>query len=189
VPARYTRVAILLHWLTATLILANLVIVWTVDSLPETWSRPAVDMHKSIGLTVFGLVVMRILWRTAHRPPPLPDAYKPWERRASHVTHIALYALIFLLPLTGYIHDSAFKLAAKYPLRLYGLVPFGRIGFIANLDPATKEYVHSLFFSIHMALAYVLYALVALHVLAALKHQWIDGHQEIERILPAPPAP
>jgi cytochrome b561 len=187
VPARYTRIAILLHWLVAVLILGNLVLVWTVDSLPDVWTRPAIDMHKSLGLTVLGLVVLRLLWRITHRPPPLPDTYKPWERRASHVTHIALYVLIVLMPLTGYIHDSAFKLAAKYPLRLYGLVPFGRLSFIANLDPATKEYVHDLFFSIHSALAYVLYALIALHVLATIKHQWIDGHQEIERILPAPP--
>jgi cytochrome b561 len=181
-------VAILLHWLIAVLILCNLVLVWTVDSLPDVWTRPVIDMHKSIGLTVLGLVVMRILWRITHRPPPLPNAYKRWERRASHVTHIALYVLIVLMPVTGYIHDSAYKLAAKNPLRLYGLVPFGRLSFIANLDPATKESVHSLFFSIHSALAYVLYALVALHVLATIKHQWIDGQREIERMLPAPPA-
>ena len=78
--------------------------------------RPLIDMHKSIGLTLLGLVALRILWRLGHKPPPMPARYPAYERKGAHLAHLLLYAVILLLPLTGYIHDSAWKLAASHPI-------------------------------------------------------------------------
>jgi cytochrome b561 len=184
VADRYTRTAMLLHWLVAVLIIGNLVLVWVIDWFPDEWVRPAIDTHKSIGITVLGLGVLRVLWRVAHRPPPLPVGYPAVERVGAHVAHVLLYVLIFALPLSGWIHDSAFKLAAEHPLYLFGLVPWPRIGAIMALDADTKERFHTLWYQIHGWLAYALYGLLALHVLGALKHQFIDKAQEFGRMLP-----
>ena len=97
--------------------------------------------------------------------------------------------LIFALPITGWIHDSAWKGAAANPLTLFGAIPWFRIGLIANQDPATKEQIHSVFFTFHALFADVLYALFALHVAGALKHQWFDHEKELQRMLPGGPLP
>ncbi len=183
-PPRYSGVAIGLHWLVAVLIGANVFLALSVDSWPKDWTRPVIDLHKSIGITVLGLAVLRLLWRLGHPPPPLPHHYPKVERVAANVVHIALYVLIFALPISGWLHDSAWKDAASHPMSLYGLVPWPRIGPIMNLDPATKEQLHTVFFTIHQWLAYGIYGLFALHVGAALKHQWIDRQPELQRMFP-----
>ena len=181
---RYTGVAIALHWTIAALILANLILVWCVDRWPPSWTRPVIDTHKSIGITVLGLVLLRLLWRAAHLPPPLPKDYPRWERTAAHLAHVGLYVLILAIPLSGWMHDSAWKGGPSHPMKLFWLVPWFRIGPIANLDPVAKERFHDVFFAIHKWLAYVLYGLFALHVVGALKHQWIDREPELQRMLP-----
>lgn len=181
--ARYTRTAMVLHWLVAVLIIANVIVGLAADSLPETWIRSAVDTHKSIGMTVLGLAVLRLLWRFAHRPPAMPDSYSPLERLGAHAAHIALYVLIFALPVTGWIHDSAWKGAPTHPFLLWGVIPHIRIGAIEALAPDTKEQIHAVFFGFHVWFSYALYALLALHVLGALKHQFWDREPELQRIL------
>jgi cytochrome b561 len=185
--SRYSGVAITLHWLVALLILFNLVMIWFVDRYPDAWVRPVIDLHKSIGITVLGLVLLRILWRVGHRPPALPSAYPRVEKLAAHAAHALLYAVILLLPLTGWIHDSAWKAAPTHPMSLFGLVPWPRIAFIMHQPAAAKEALHSLFFAFHKYLAYLLYALFVLHVGAALKHQFLDKEPELERMLPPIP--
>jgi cytochrome b561 len=177
-------VAILLHWLVAVLIVINVGLAYAPDLVPEGYERPIIDTHKSVGLTVLGLVLLRVLWRLAHPPPALPRHYAWSERLAAHAAHLGLYALIAAVPLSGYMHDSAWKAAPTHPLVLYGLVPFPRIGVIEALPAAQKEQFHSVMFDVHVWLAYVLYALFALHVLGALKHQFFDGEPELERMLP-----
>jgi cytochrome b561 len=179
---RYTRTAVVLHWLVATLIVVNVGLALSADYLPDDWVRPVIDMHKSIGITVLGLVLLRLLWRAAHPPPPLLAAYARWERVGAHVAHGVLYALMLLLPFSGWLHDSAWKDVATYPMTLYGLVPWPRIGLIERIDPATKESLHTLFGSVHTAFGYVLYGLPALHIGGALKHQWLDGEPELQRM-------
>ena len=180
--SRYTRVAAVFHWLVAALIVVNVGLGYTAELLPDTWVRPAIDLHKSIGLTAIGLVVLRILWRLAHPAPPLPESYGRVGRAAAHTAHVLLYGLILALPVSGWLHDSAFKDAAAHPLRIFWVIPWFRIGALAHLDPITKEAVHGQLFALHVWLAYVLYALVALHVLGALKHQFIDGEAELQRM-------
>jgi cytochrome b561 len=180
--ARYTRTAVVLHWVVAALILVNIGLGLSADHLPDEWVRRVIDTHKSIGITVLGLALLRLLWRAAHPPPPWPAGYARWERLGAHLAHGTLYALILLLPLSGWLHDSAWKDAATHPMRLFGLVPWPRIGFIERIDPATKESLHTLFGAFHTAFGYALYALLALHVGGALKHQWLDGEAELQRM-------
>jgi cytochrome b561 len=182
--ARYTRTAIVLHWLIAILIIVNVALMLTADLFPESSLRPIINLHKSIGITVLGLAIMRLLWRFAHKPPELPASYKPWERRASHAAHWLLYLVMFALPLSGWAHDSAWKAALENPMYLYSLVPFPRMSFIMEIDPDTKEHLHYVLAVVHASFAYLLFVLFALHVGGALKHQFIDKEAELQRMLP-----
>ena len=181
-PARYTTPAIVFHWVIALGIAINLVIMWVLDALPEASQRPAVNLHKSIGITVLGLAIMRLLWRATHTPPPLPPGTRTWERLSAHAAHTLLYVLIFALPLTGWIHDSAWKAAAKNPLVLFGVIPWFRIAAVQDMAPGPKEHVHALFSQLHTSCAYLLYALLAVHILGALKHQFWDNQPSLRRI-------
>ena len=181
---RYTRTAMWLHWLIALLIIINVTLALSVDALPEGWVRPVIDTHKSIGITVLGLVLLRILWRIAHPPPPLPRSYPRWEKLSAHLAHALLYLLILALPLSGWLHDSAWKDAATHPMRLFNLFGFPRIGWVMHTDPVTKESLHTLFGKLHTWLGYALYVLFALHVVGALKHQFIDREPELQRMVP-----
>ena len=183
-PAKYTRTAMALHWLIALLMIINIALVWLVDVLPEERVRLTIDTHKSLGITVLGLAILRLLWRLTHRPPALPDNHAAWERRTSHATHLLLYGLIFLMPLSGWLHDSAWKDAATHPMQLFGLLPWPRISWIMNLEPATKEIMHDVFGALHTYAGYALYALFALHVAGALKHQWRDKEPALQRMWP-----
>jgi len=183
---RYTRTAMILHWLIAVLMLVNVALIWSVGWLPDDRVRPVIDAHKSFGITVLGLVLLRLLWRAANPPPPLPAAYPAWEKAAAHIAHIALYLLILALPLSGWMHDSAWKAAADIPMYWFGLFQWPRIGWIMQIEPGLKERLHDVFGGIHVWLSYLLYALFVLHVGAALKHQWWDKHPELERMLPGP---
>ena len=155
VSERYTTPAIVLHWAIATLIAANLLLAWSFGFVPADGLQTLIDIHKSIGITVLGLAILRVLWRATHRPPPLP-ACPALERIAAHAVHRILYGLIFLLPISGWMHDSAWKGAAEHPTKLFFVIPWFRIGAIEHLAPLTKEYWHSLLFIVHVSLAYVL---------------------------------
>ncbi len=181
-PDRYTRPAMVFHWTIAALIVVNVVMVWVIDYFPDAWGRPIIDLHKSIGLTVLGLALMRILWRVTHAPPMPPPGQKRWEITASHLVHFALYVVIIGLPLSGYMHDSAFKLAPEHPLTFFGLFEVPRIGWILHTAQPDKERLHDVFYSWHVWFAYALYALFVLHVGGALKHQWLDRQRELQRM-------
>ncbi|MEI5999673.1 cytochrome b [Paraburkholderia bengalensis] len=182
--SHYSRTAMILHWLIALLIMVNVALALSAESLPGEWVRPVIDTHKSIGITVLGLALLRVLWRVSHRPPPLPREFPSWERMAAHAAHFLLYFLMFALPLSGWMHDSAWKAAATHPMHLFGVIPFPRIGFIMNLDPAVKEPLHDQFGALHTYLGYALYALLAMHIGGALKHELIDRHSVLKRMVP-----
>ncbi len=179
---RYTGPAVLLHWLIAAGVIANVALAWIWPHLADASVRPAIDTHKSIGITVLGLAIMRLLWRLGHRPPPLHPGLPDWEKNAAHTVHWLFYLLIFAMPLTGWIMDSAYKDAASHPMQLYGLVPWPRIGAIMHLAPAVRDGVHDRFGAAHVALSYLVYGLFVLHVGGALKHQWLDRQRELQRM-------
>jgi cytochrome b561 len=179
---RYTRIAVTLHWLVALLIIVNVALGIAADELPDDWVRPVIDTHKSIGITVLGFVLLRLLWRAGHPPPPLPIRYARWERIASHAVHGLLYALMLALPLSGWLHDSAWKDAATHPMQLFGLFEWPRIGLVSRIEPVAKEALHATLGDWHTGLGYALYGLFALHLAGALKHQFIDGERELQRM-------
>lgn len=184
---RYTGVAMLLHWLIALLILFAVGLNWGWSSglIPDEKVRFAIDWHKSIGILVLGLAIMRLLWRATHRPPPLPTRFQRWEITLSGITHFLLYAVMFAMPLSGWIMDSAWKDAATHPMAFFGgPMEWPRIGFITALDPATKESLHGIFGAMHGLAAKLLYALFVLHVGGALKHQFLDREPELQRMWP-----
>lgn len=183
ITQRYTGIAIALHWLVAAGIVANVALAWLWPHLADANVRPAIDTHKSIGITILGLAILRVLWRITHRPPPLPLAYRPWEGRAAHIVHWALYFLLFAMPLTGWIMDSAYKDAAAHPMLLFGLFEWPRIGAVLHMAAGPKAAIHDGFGAAHARLSYLLYGLFALHVAGALKHQF-QGEKEVQRMLP-----
>lgn len=182
--SRYTQPAIILHWLIALLMAVNIALILLVDHYPDDWVRPAVDTHKSIGITVLGLVLLRILWRFTHKPPAMPASYGRLETFGAHAAHLALYLLMLLLPLSGWMHDSAWKDAATNPMHWFGLFEWPRMGWIMAIEPVAKEHWHDVLGAVHTWAGYVLYGMFALHVLGALKHQLFDGEAELQRMLP-----
>ena len=146
---RYTRTAIALHWIIALLMIVNIALILSVDRFPDDWVRPAIDTHKSIGITVLGLVILRILWRATHRPPAMPGSYGRLERIGAHAAHGALYLVMIALPLSGWMHDSAWKDAATHPMQLFGLFEWPRIGWIMDIEAAAKENLHTVLGGVH----------------------------------------
>jgi cytochrome b561 len=180
---RYTGMAIALHWLVAIGIVANIALPLIWPHLADASVRPAIDTHKSIGITILGLAILRLLWRVSHRPPPMPLRYRLWEVRLAHAVHWGLYVLLFAMPLTGWIMDSAYKDAPTHPMYWFGLFEWPRIGPILHMTAATKAPIHDGFGAAHVWLSYLLYGLFALHVAGALKHQF-QGERELQRMLP-----
>src|SRR5512147_1487394 len=109
-PARYTRTAIALHWLIAILVLGQFAWGWWMQGIPKQPVGPRVDaynLHKSIGLTILALMLVRLVWRLGHRPPALPPM-PLWQAVAARSNHAVLYAVLVALPLAGYL-GSAFS--------------------------------------------------------------------------------
>lgn len=181
--SRYTNTAIALHWLIALGIVINVTLAWLwPHALPDDIVRPAIDTHKSVGITILGLAAMRLLWRLGHQPPPLPTTLQKLEATDAHATHALLYVILFAMPLTGWIMDSAYKDAATHPMHYFGTFEFPRIGWIQHLHQPLKEQIHGGFGKAHEYLSYCLYALFIAHVGGALKHQFIDRQPELQRM-------
>jgi cytochrome b561 len=182
---RYSRPAVLLHWTIALGIILNLAYglnFATLEAAKAPNLRAIIDLHKSIGIAVIGLVLLRIFWRIRHRPPaPLP-ALRPWERWLSNLVHHLLYLLMFVVPLAGWLHDSAWTGAASHPLMLFHTVPFFRLPFFHGMDERRMDYWHALLGTIHAVSAKLLMGVIGLHILGAIKHQFFDRQQELQRM-------
>ncbi len=181
---RYTAVAQALHWLLA-LALTGIVILGLV--MAHVKLAPAIQfkmfqLHKSIGITILVLAVLRLLWRLTHRPPPLPADMPPLEKGGAHAAHVVLYLLMIGLPLIGWALVSISPL--NLPTVLYGLVPWPHLSVLAGLPRPDKVYWEPVVQAMHAYGAYALIALVALHALAALRHHFILRDDILQRMLP-----
>ena len=175
--ARYTDVAIALHWVIALLVPCGFALgLYMVDLDFSPRKLTLYSYHKWIGVTVFALAVLRIAWRLAHPPPPLPPAVPRWQVAASRAVHFLLYVCLVAGPLSGWLYSSASGVPT---------VPFGIAALeLPDLVSKDRELALTLKF-VHMSVVYSLAALVGVHVAAALKHQLIDRDGIIGRMLPA----
>lgn len=157
---RYTRTAIVLHWLIAALVVGMILLGQVMTELPrQTPLRGALfNLHKSLGLLVLALVVARLAWRISHRPPPLPAAIPAWNRQLASITHASFYILLLAQPLLGYV-ASVF---GKYGVKFFGL-PLPAWG---SDNPAVREP----FLAAHHLVADVLVGLIALHLAGVAWH-------------------
>jgi cytochrome b561 len=167
----YTPLAVLLHWTLAVLIAGMTALGWYMLSIEDDpGSAWYFNLHKSIGLIVAGLVLLRLVWRLGHRPAPLPSSLPSWQVTASTAIHRLLYAAMIAMPVLGLIGS----LLSKKGLVFFGLL-LPRV-FAANHDLA------EIFFDAHSVAAWVLVGLVAVHALAGLKHLVIDKDGVFQRM-------
>ena len=190
---KYTNVAIALHWLIGIAILFMFVLGWFMTELPKetpkttsfdifnlgliTWEVEEAqsqrsfyfNLHKSVGLSLLMLIVLRMYWRFTHRPPAFLNSMKLWEKRLAKATHHALYLLMFLIPLSGIIMSAGSK---------YGIKWFG-IKVIPGFD---DKAIRELFFQFHEIFGLLLLLLLIFHILGATKHSIVDKDGTLRRM-------
>jgi len=170
----YTAVAKLLHWVIAALIVTQFTLGWLADDLPIGLHKLALlARHKSFGMTILMLAVLRVVWRFTNRPPPLPPGMTLVERVLAKGTHIAFYVLLFAMPVTGWMMSSA----KNYSVSWFGLFTWPNL--ISQSDDAFVFLQ-----STHEILSWALLSIVALHILAALKHHFWNKDDVLVRMLP-----
>lgn len=173
-PSRYGLTAIVLHWLVAALIGAAFtlgVVMVDIPGLTPTKLR-YFSWHKWLGVTVLAVVGLRLLWRLWRGVPP-PVTMASWQQRASAIGHALLYGLMFAVPLSGYFYS----LAAGVPVVYFGIWP---LPVLMEADPVLKPVLKQL----HITLVYSMLAVIIVHILAALKHHFIDRDGVLKRMLP-----
>jgi cytochrome b561 len=171
---RYGAVAQALHWIIAALIVTQFILAWTAEDLPLGIHKLILfARHKSVGMTVLMLAVLRLGWRLTHPAPPLPAGMTPIERRAAQATHAAFYFLLFAMPLTGWLMSSA----KNYSVSWFGLFTW------PNLI-GRNEAAFSWLRSTHGILSWSLFGIALLHILAALKHHFWNKDSVLLRMLP-----
>ena len=171
---RYDGFAKLLHWLIALAVIILICVGWYMADL-----RPSPDKirlyvtHKSLGLTVLALMTIRALWRLSHQPPPLPQTIPAWQRSASMFSHLLLYVMLFMMPLSGWLMNSA----SGFPAKWFGLF---KVPNLIARDSSALE----LWQDVHFYSAWILMTLIFVHIAAALKHHFIDRDSVLLRMLP-----
>ena len=170
----YTTTAIGLHWI----IFALIAIGWSLGSyMSELPFSPEklryVSWHKWLGITIFVIAAGRLAWRLTHRVPPLPPAMPAWQRRAAVSVHALLYALILVIPITGWLFSSA----AGVPTVYLGLLQ------LPDLIEKDKE-LATVLRTTHATLNWSLFVLVCGHAAFALKHHFMDRDDVLVRMLP-----
>lgn len=170
---RYTRVAIWLHLLIGAAVIINIGLAMLTEDMSKATHMEAMAVHKPLGIAILVLTLARIAWRLTHKPPPLPLATPDWQRPLSKLVHFIFYALLILLPLSGWIWMSA----AKAPISFFGLFD---LPLIAGPSKALAGTMHEG----HEVMGIAMLVLVAIHFLAALKHQYIDRTRLIARMNP-----
>lgn len=174
-PESWNPVAKFLHWLIALLIFTQLVLGW----LAASWhlSPTKLDLfvwHKSTGILILLLALVRLAWRLSHRAPALPVDMPRWERIAARVSHVLLYVLMITMPIVGWVVNSA----AGVPFRIYWQIPLPGI-------VAPDDHIADLAAATHFSLGILLVALLVVHIGAALRHHFVKRNDVLVRMLPA----
>ncbi|PHS27170.1 MAG: cytochrome b [Methylophaga sp.] len=164
---RYDRVQVTLHWLIAAIVFFMIGLGLYMVELPKKWELPPGEesvrafyflLHKSMGITVAMLMILRVVWRLTHKVPPMPDTIPKWQQRAATTVHAVFYIMLLAIPLTGYLQS----MYSKFHTKFWGIT----LPRMAEADKLAREQ----FSEIHQFLAYLLVVLIVLHVAAAIKH-------------------
>lgn len=172
-PQRYSYTAITLHWLLAVLLAFQISLGWALegDNSPELFAR--YQLHKSVGITILLLSLVRLAVRLFTPHPPAPEG-PAWTRALAGTVHWLFYVVMILGPVTGWLIVSTARV--EVPTLLFGVVPWPHLPVGRGWhDPAE---------SIHGAMAWLAIALFLLHIAGALRHQWLLGKQELQRMIP-----
>ncbi len=168
----YTTPARWFHWTVVVLLILQYSLGWLMPDVKKT--TPAIGLiaiHLAVGFVVLIVVLARFSWRLGHAAPELPANLPPWQAALANTVHIALYILLFALPITGWLNAST---RTWQPL-LLGAVPMPRLVPLGNsLGHGVGEY--------HSLISWVLLALIGVHVLGALYHQFVLKDQLIQRM-------
>ena len=173
-PSSYGAVAKFLHWSIVILIIAQYVLAEAAEELPDGIEKLAtISRHKSLGMLVLGLALLRILWKLVSKGQPSPVPMPALQRAAAAAGHGLLYLLVLAQPISGWMMSSA----ANYPVSWFGLL---QLPNLVMPSEALKEVLEE----VHEGLFVALLCLAGVHVLAALKHQFVDRDGLITRMLP-----
>ena len=172
--ARYGSIAQAAHWIVFLLVVALFAIAWYMTGLPLGPEKIRIyNLHKSIGVLVLALMVLRLVWRRVSPPPPLPSDMADWERLAARASHILLYTLLLAQPLVGIVHSWS----ANFPVVVFGLFTLPNL---TGPSEALKEFLGAL----HFWIGWGLLGLIAVHAAAALRHHFVLRDDVLRRMLP-----
>lgn len=175
-PDRFGFLARLFHWLIFLLLIGSFTLAWTMTGMPLGLEKlKFYSWHKWVGATVFLVVILRLGWRLANPVPEVPAGTPRWQRIAAGLSHFLLYAILIVMPITGWIMSSMKKLPLVYLGLIHIPSPFG----------ANEEWAEILE-EVHETLGLVLLVLVGIHVLAALYHHFVLRDNVLRRMLPWP---
>lgn len=170
---RWGSVARFLHWLIVAFILTQVILAAAASELHGMAKLAMLARHKSVGITILMLAILRLAWRLVNPTPPLPATLKPYERFLARFTHAALYVLIVAMPITGWVMSSA----RGFPVSWFGLFQ------LPDLVPKNRP-LYEAMLQTHAILALILGAVASLHLLAALKHHFVLKDTVLRRMLP-----
>jgi len=173
-PEKYGTISKILHWGIALLVLALIALGWYMTSLDyyHPWRHRTLSLHKSVGVLVFILFMIKILWLIKNPTPKISDKLKKWERIAAWIVHKFLFAIICILPITGYIMSTSSGSSISF-FGMFEIAPLFTAG----------ENARDISENIHEIIAYSTLAVAILHIAAALKHHFIDKDDTLKKML------
>lgn len=174
---RYSTVSLILHWVIAVAVIAQVLLIMAHDATEGPISREYVNLHKSVGLTILVLTLVRIGWRLANPAIPLPDTMPRWQKILARVTHVGFYVMLLAMPLVGWAASSA----AGREILWFGLFQWPLLPIGGGREVARE------LMDIHELGAKVVYLLIFLHLAGALKHQFVDRDNVLHRMIPIIP--
>lgn len=183
--ARYTSVAIALHWLIALMVIGQLAGGIYMHKLPDDQAElkfQLYQLHKSFGISILLLTVVRLFWRLTHKAPPLPEKMAGWEKFLARGAHFGFYVLLIALPLVGWAVVSSSPLADSVQTYLFGIVHWPHLPFFEGV--ADRKALSREIAEIHEYLAFAMIGLIGLHVAAAFKHQVVDRDEVLSHMAP-----
>jgi cytochrome b561 len=179
---RYTTVAIVLHWLIALILISNFVLAWQFEDAKGLAKFELFQWHKSLGITVLVLSLVRLAWRLINPPPPPLASMKPWQQHASMAVHLGFYVIMIGMPMSGWLMVSASP--RNIPTLLFGVINLPYLPFVHGLAVEQAKALAEAFSEAHEVMAWITYGLIGLHVGAALKHQFLDRDTIVSRMIP-----